>query len=210
MEILIDIFQVIGVLMLTFFMLLAMIAGLAFFFLRRKYLKVRELYRGKKNFFSVIIFPFIDWVFNAWNYADKGGEYKKSLYHYTPKKFFLTKPEHDCFNMLMEVVGDTYHVFPQVKMDKFLDEHVKGQKWTVALRHINQKSVDFLLCDKVYLNPKLAIELDDATHNLPDRIEQDHEVERILKDAGFPLLRLTHADTLSVEIIKLKISESIR
>ena len=108
----------------------------------------------------------------------------------------------------MEAVGGEYYIFPQVKLDKFLDEHNKGQKWAAALRHINQKSVDFLLCDKVYLNPKLAIELDDSTHDRPDRIERDGEVERILSDAHFPLLRLKHSDYSSAEVIKLKIRES--
>jgi very-short-patch-repair endonuclease len=58
------------------------------------------------------------------------------------------------------------------------------------LAHINRKSVDFVLCDKAYISPKLAIELDDKSHERPDRQERDKEVERILSDAGVPLLRL--------------------
>jgi very-short-patch-repair endonuclease len=50
--------------------------------------------------------------------------------------------------------------------------------------------VDFVLCDRAYIAPKLAIELDDQTHERSDRQDRDHEVERILKTAGVPLLRL--------------------
>lgn len=46
------------------------------------------------------------------------------------------------------------------------------------------------MCDKLYISPKLAIELDDKTHERQDRIDRDGIVERIFKDAGLPLLRL--------------------
>lgn len=208
MEIISAIFQLIGTTALIFFTILAVITILAFFFLRKKYYHYRDLWRGKRNFFTIVIFPFIEWVFNSYMYAESGIK-NAPLYHYTPKQFFLTKPEHDCFDALQKAVGDEYHVFPQVKLDKFLDEHAKGQKWTAALRHINQKSVDFLLCDKIYLNPKLAIELDDSSHELPDRITRDHEVERILSDAHFHLLRLTHSDISSTESLRQKITVRI-
>ena len=56
--------------------------------------------------------------------------------------------------------------------------------------HISQKSVDFVLCDKAYISPKLAIELDDQSHERKERQERDLEVERVLNDAKLPLLRL--------------------
>ncbi len=205
METINTVFQIIGTLALLFFAILAVITIIAFFFLRKKYYFYRTLWRGKRNFFTIVIFPFAEWVFNAYAYANKGGDMTKKIYDYKAKQFFLTKPEHDCFDALTKAVGNEYHVFPQVKLDKFLDEHTVGQNWSSALRHINQKSVDFLLCDKIYLNPKLAIELDDSTHSLPDRIERDTEVERILRDANFPLLRITHGDLSTPENLKEKI-----
>jgi very-short-patch-repair endonuclease len=59
-----------------------------------------------------------------------------------------------------------------------------------AFRHINQKSLDFVACDKKYIRPLFAIELDDKTHNQPKRIERDKEVERILHGAGIPLIQI--------------------
>lgn len=67
---------------------------------------------------------------------------------------------------------------------------MRGQNWRAALAHINRKSVDFVLCDKAYLSPKLAIELDDKSHGVLDRQDRDREVERILREAHVPLLRL--------------------
>lgn len=119
-----------------------------------------------------------------------GNEREKAKYLYTRKQFFLTRAEHECYDALVAAVGDQYHVFAQVHLPTILDNKVKGQDWRAALAHINRKSVDFVLCDKAYISPKLAIELDDRSHERPDRQERDREVERILSDAGVPLLRL--------------------
>jgi very-short-patch-repair endonuclease len=111
-------------------------------------------------------------------------------YQYKQKNFFMSRAEHECFDAILKAVGNEYHIFPQVHLSSIVDNKVTGQNWKGAFKHISQKSVDFVLCDKAYLSPKLAIELDDKTHERPDRIERDVEVERILKDAGLPLLRL--------------------
>jgi very-short-patch-repair endonuclease len=119
-----------------------------------------------------------------------GGEKEKPKYRYTRKHFFLTRAEHECYDVLVAAVGDKYHVFAQVHLPTIIDNKVKGQDWRAALAHVNRKSVDFVLCDKAYISPKLAIELDDKSHERPDRQERDKEVERILSDAGVPLLRI--------------------
>jgi len=41
-----------------------------------------------------------------------------------------------------------------------LEHRIKGQDWKAAFRRINGKSVDFVICDKAYIKPLLAIELD--------------------------------------------------
>ena len=63
-------------------------------------------------------------------------------------------------------------------------------------------------CDKVYISSKLAIELDDKTHERPDRIERDSEVERILADAGMPLLRIQNHGAFNVAELSAKIKTS--
>ena len=170
---------------------------------------MRELYRGKSGFFASVIFPFIDWVASAWNYADKGGEISKYIYSYEAKQFVMSKSEHDAFDTIVDAVGSNYYVFPQVHLSVFLNWKVRGQNWNSAMRHINQKSVDFLLCDKKWINPKLAIELDDATHEREERKERDGEVERILKVARFPLLRIHYSDLSNATELKDRILKSL-
>lgn len=137
------------------------------------------------------------------------GEKEKPKYNYTRKQFFLTRAEHECYDALIAAVGSEYHVFAQVHLPTILDNKVKGQDWRAALAHINRKSVDFVLCDKAYISPKLAIELDDKSHERPDRQERDIEVERILEVAGVPLLRLENHGAFNIQELTEKIKHAL-
>lgn len=124
-------------------------------------------------------------------------------YQYKHKNFFMTRAEHECYDALVRAVGDRFYVFPQVHLPSIIDNKVIGQNWKSAFRHINSKSVDFVLCDKAYISPRLAIELDDYTHERQDRINRDEEVEGVLRGAGLPLLRLkNHGHFNSLDLAK--------
>ncbi len=134
---------------------------------------------------------------------------EKAKYRYNRKNFFLTRAEHECYDALVEAVGAEYRIFAQVHLPTLVDHTVRGQDWRAALAHINRKSVDFVLCDKAYLSPKLAIELDDKSHERPDRQKRDREVERILHEAGVPLLRLENRGSFSPNELAQKIKETL-
>jgi very-short-patch-repair endonuclease len=134
---------------------------------------------------------------------------EKPAYEYKKRDCIMTVPERKCFNSLVEAVGVTYCIFPQIHLPAILDHKIKnGQNWFAAFRHIDEKSVDFVLCTKNDLRPVLAIELDDWSHEQSNRQERDREVERILRDATLPLLRLKdNSDT--PDILKQKISNAL-
>lgn len=138
------------------------------------------------------------------------GVEKKAKYRYSRKNFFLTRAEHECYDVLVEAVGAEYRIFAQVHLPMLVNHAVREQNWHAALAHINQKSVDFVLCDKTYLSPQLAIELDDKSHERPDRRERDREVERILRDADLPLLRLENRGSFSSSELAQKIKEALK
>ncbi len=62
-----------------------------------------------------------------------------------------------------------------------------GRKW---LNKILSKHIDFVLCDPRSLEPVVCIELDDDSHNRPDRIERDKFVNDAFDAADLPLLRI--------------------
>jgi hypothetical protein len=148
-------------------------------------------------------------------YSTKPASHKKSVkerpfYNYARKDYIMTKAEHNFFTRLQTIFGQTYHVFPQVHLSSILDEKkITGQNWKAAFKHINGKSVDFVLCDKQYAKPFVALELDDSTHDRAERQNRDQEVERIFEGAKLPLVRFRAIDTFSDQEIENKIRNSL-
>jgi very-short-patch-repair endonuclease len=134
--------------------------------------------------------------------ASKKKVFKNNTYHYTAKNSLMSKTESDFFIKLERVVSERYYVFPQVHLSAILDHRVKGQEWKYAFKHINGKSVDYVLCSRATLEPTYAIELDDYTHDKPDRHERDIEVERIFEAANLPLVRFKNKDVSEGDIIQ--------
>ena len=129
-----------------------------------------------------------------------------SQWNYGRKNFIMTRAEHECFNVLIEGLGNEYYIFPQIHLDAIVYPKAGHRNRLYALRHINQKSVDFVICDKAYLRPLLAIELDDSTHDQPDRVARDVIVEAILKNAGIPFYRIKNSSNFDFK----KLTEEIK
>jgi hypothetical protein len=138
-----------------------------------------------------------------------GTHKEKTVYHYSRKEYLMTKSESDFYRVLKESAGLEYDVFAQVHLSSIVDHKVKGQSWKGAFSHINGKSVDFVLCDKPYSRPILAIELDDWSHEKPDRIDRDGIVESILNEAELPLIRIKNWRDMSEEELKQKIATAL-
>jgi very-short-patch-repair endonuclease len=136
------------------------------------------------------------------NFSTKRKVFKDNVYSYGAKSLMMTRTESEFFTKLDRVVSERYYVFPQVHLSALLDHKVKGQDWRFAFRHINGKSVDFVLCDRETLRPMYAIELDDLTHEQSDRRKRDIEVERIFEEANLPLVRFKNKDVSETEIIQ--------
>ena len=59
---------------------------------------------------------------------------------------------------------------------------------------ISQRHVDFLLCYAGTVKPLVGIELDDASHQAPDRQARDELVNQIFEAANLPLVRIQAAE----------------
>ena len=122
----------------------------------------------------------------------------------------MTRAEGEFFIKLDNAVRERYYVFPQVHLSAILDHRVKEQDRNYAFRHINGKSVDYVLCDRITLQPIYAIELDDYTHEQVDRRKRDSEVERIFDEANLPLVRFKSRDISEANIIQMLMNASER
>ena len=140
---------------------------------------------------------------------ENNSQIKKSQYRYYAKSYVMTSRENECFKILNEIFSSKWFVVPQVHLSALLDYRVKGQNWNAAFRHINGKSVDFVLIGKESYKVICAIELDDSTHSKPDRIERDVEIERMFKEARIPLARISKFESMTKPEIAKVVTDAI-
>ena len=81
---------------------------------------------------------------------------KKSLFEYGRKDCIMTPAERECFAALNTGMAMGCHFFPQVHLDSILNPNDSRLRFQ-AFRHIHQKSVDCVACDKKQLRPLFAI-----------------------------------------------------
>ena len=135
---------------------------------------------------------------------------KPKPFHYDRKNFIMTHAEQEFFRMLMESFGQEYLIFPQVHLSALLDAHLQaGQSAMWARRHIEAKSVDYILCDRETTRTLVAIELDDWSHKLRTRQWRDAEVERIFAEANIPLVRFHDYQTLDRGVMEAKLRKTV-
>jgi len=115
----------------------------------------------------------------------------------------MTSAEGRFFESLSSVLGDRFIVIPQAHLSAFIDHKVVGQYWKGALSAINAKSVDFLLVDKHTLEPMIAIELDDWSHEREDRVARDARVEQLFNEVGMLFARFDDPDIDGQEIVEV-------
>lgn len=156
-------------------------------------------------FLIVVTFSVLGLVLNFYfgTKSEKGFDYKL-------KDSVMTAHEREMFKVLLEVLHDRYFIFPQVHLDAFLNYKVYGQSWYTAFRRINQKSVDFLICDQFTEKPLLAIELDDRSHARRDRQERDVVVEDIFISTKLPLLRFREINKQEISSKVLEVLSKVK
>lgn len=137
----------------------------------------------------IIIVTFLLFIFAVTHIVTGKKMKNEKEYHYLPKGSLMTESETGFMQVLMEAVGQSYYVCPQIQLSAVVDHAVKGQSYRAALSRVQRKSVDYVVCDKLRFIPVFAVELDDPTHDAQDRQDRDNLVEAILKEVRLPLLR---------------------
>lgn len=114
---------------------------------------------------------------------------KKRQYPYFARGTLLTKAELQFYKVLKAVVRDQYDVSCKVRLGDIINctEYYwhKGYGPKISAKHI-----DFVLHDPTTSNIILCIELDDKSHNRPDRIKRDKFVNGALAAADVPILHV--------------------
>lgn len=104
---------------------------------------------------------------------------------------FLSPAELSFFHVLRSVTGQQVVACAKVSLgDLFFVQTGDPRKNRAVANRIDRKHVDFLLCDANTMRPMLGIELDDRSHDRPERKARDELVDGVFAAAGLPLLRV--------------------
>ena len=124
-----------------------------------------------------------DW-FDDDSYSDD------KTYNYTKTKL-LTPPEFAFFKALEPHAKEkSLLIFPKVRIADIINvaEKPYTTEWHTARNKIERKHVDFVLCDKNTLQIQYIIELDDPSHERPDRKKRDIFVDQTMEKCGYKIL----------------------
>jgi len=132
----------------------------------------------------------------------------------TPMPYFkrpslVTKSELRFYKSLYKAVLDDFEIFAMVRIADLIRVEKgspNGRKW---LNKILSKHIDFVLCDPISLEPVVCIELDDVSHNRPDRIERDIFVNDAFEAADLPLLRIPVEPTYNAREVRDLIDDAL-
>ncbi len=102
---------------------------------------------------------------------------------------FLSPAEHSFYSVIKTMMGNYLTICPKVGLGDIFFVSRPNENLG-AYNRINRKHVDFLICDPKTLQPKFAIELDDASHQREDREERDEFVDAVFEAANLPLIHI--------------------
>jgi len=107
---------------------------------------------------------------------------------YQLKGHFLSPAELSFYHVLSSIIAPKITVCPKIRLADIISVSRKKEYYTY-FNKISSKHIDFLLCQADTMQPILAIELDDSSHNRQRRQERDEFVNKAFKAIGLPLVR---------------------
>jgi very-short-patch-repair endonuclease len=119
----------------------------------------------------------------------KGSSQTRSVI-FDARPYLLSQGENAFLGALEGAVGNRFRITMKVRLGDLVTVRGNGSSATRARNQINQKHIDFVLCTHSPVKPLLAIELDDASHDRPDRRARDSLVDSCLDGAGLAVLHV--------------------
>jgi len=124
----------------------------------------------------------------GWVNLEKGDQLKPD-HVYQGKRRLVTENEARFFPIIRDAAAmlceeKSYNVFPQVALSSLVqkEESIRG-------RNELFRSVDFLIANQDYA-PLLVVEINDSSHDKPERVQRDQDLKVICGEAGIPVVFL--------------------
>jgi hypothetical protein len=129
---------------------------------------------------------------------------------YKPRAYLFTRAERSFLGVLLQVSEPKYRVMAKVRLADLLIVEPGTAKRMSWFNRIAAKHVDFVLLDPGSMKCLLAIELDDKSHDEPDRQDRDGFVDRAFEAAGLKVLHIPAKASYNTSEIKALIESALR
>lgn len=117
------------------------------------------------------------------------------------KRILLTKNEHNFYQRLKPLV-DEYglHIIVKTRLADLIEVKPLDDKskWAECFNKIKSKHIDFVITEPDEMTAECLIELQDSSHDEPDRIERDKFVKSVCDGTGLPII-MTYGETDEIE-----------
>lgn len=128
--------------------------------------------------------------------------------YYAAKTYILTSNERLFYKTLLEIAKE-FNLILLCQVSLYSIIKSKNQ-YDGSFNRIKSKSIDFVLITEKECKIKLCIELDDITHNQPNRIERDIFIDQLFEDLNINLLRIKSNTVYSQNEIRRQIEKYIK
>jgi hypothetical protein len=133
----------------------------------------------------------VNWIVDLLAGDGKNVQTSSPQFPYHLRQHFLTPAELDFFCVLLTIVNNRAALCTKVGLSDIFQVKIDEQsRYRIYTNKIDRKHVDFLLCDPATMRPIMGIELDDKSHQRPDRRERDAFVDQVFAAAKLPLLHI--------------------
>lgn len=122
------------------------------------------------------------------------------------RKFLLTKNEYYFYKQLKEIAEKfNLCILAKVRLADLIEVNndVKGKDKLKYFSKIKSKHIDFVLCEKDNLYPKLLIELQDSSHNLQDRKDRDEFIKKVCEKTNYQIIFVYNTTDLEKRVTEV-------
>ena len=128
---------------------------------------------------------------------------------YKKKEFLLNISERKFFEAISEKLPSKYVIYPQIVLSAIIKTECSKRNFWFYQNKINKKIIDFVICEKRYNQPILAIEYDGPTHERYDRRKRDDFVNKALESAEIKIIHVKHSKNLNYDKVMADINNNL-
>lgn len=141
-----------------------------------------------------------------------GDEYPlTNYYEYDAHKNLMSIAELSFYHSLNKAVGDNYLIFAKVRVADVLKPKKNlyhRSEWQKAFNRISSKHFDFVLCDPKTMSICKVVELNDKSHQKPERILRDSFITVACSTADLPLIMIDARRSYCLSELKFQIENN--